>query len=300
MSRLYWHTRTWAAELHGSEYVWLRYLATLQADAAWQLKDAFMHDVDRVEKFFGWISPAERNYVHPRFTEWQTVAASKLPGSGYRAGQLWRELMRDLTTYLRVNGYWLTIGEHKVHTLDVGFNAAVACGSPPIQLAAKLAGYGEVHCYVEGHHRAWLADVVQEGLDKALYRRELAIRDVNNNVIDVLPQGWQQVLELLRADADGPVVLSYSVTNNFPNPVVADFLTDTDVDGEPDLDKWYRLTDDERWSLGVAGVRRRPRLELSPTTLGGSYFGPAMTPFDLWAPDAVERVRRACEELNRE
>lgn len=296
MSRLYWHTRTWAAELQGSEYAWLRHLAQLQARAAWQLSDILTFEEDRVVKLLGWIGDDERNYVHTRFDEYLVASKSETPGAGRVTSQLWRRLIDDLVTYLGVTGYWLTIDGHRVHTHDVGYNAALACGSRPIQLAAKLAGYGEVHCYVEARNFGWLADVIQEGLDKALYRATLPYRGADNVVIDVLPQGWEQVLELLNHPDDSPAVLSYSVTDSFPNPEVADFdADDDDVDVESNLDRWYRLSSEERWNLGVAGLRRRPWLELSPTTLDGSYFGPAVTPFDLWAPDAEKRVRRACE-----
>lgn len=295
MSRLYFQTRHGTAELRGSERAWLGHLARRQAAIAWDLDVGVA--TERVEQLLNWVVPAERQHVHELLREWREVNESDRPGAGRDAGELWRRLLSSLRVWLDVYGYELNVADRQLWTLDVGYNAALVTGSRPIQLAAKLNAYCEVHAYVEDPHRAWLADVIDEGLRTGVYRRTLRYHVAPTEPPAEEDQGWTDVVALLRVADDQPVVTSYSVTDWFPNPTVADWTprgSDVDGDSEGTWNGWSALTDDERWDLGLAGVRRRPWLELTPESLGGAFFGPAITPYDLWAPDVEKRVRRAC------
>ncbi|PZG16487.1 hypothetical protein C1I95_17600 [Micromonospora craterilacus] len=202
-------------------------------------------------------------------------------------------------------------------------NTALAAGSDPVRLAAKLRGYGEGHAWVEGSDRAWLADIIDQGLEAGIYRRGLWRSGTPDGPRDQWTDlGWQQVIGFLRSRDDEPVVTSYSVTDGFPNRAIADWTPPVDPQWRPDwadggganewsemtaseqdswrrdhaAEQWYDLPDGERWELAMAGLRRtRPWARLAPDTLSEVAFGWPVSVYDLFAPDSAERVRAAAE-----
>lgn len=58
-----------------------------------------------------------------------------------------------------------------VDTLCAVLNTAIALGNRAIQLAARIHGQCEIHGFVEGPNRAWLADIIEEGLAAGIFRR---------------------------------------------------------------------------------------------------------------------------------
>lgn len=143
------------------------------------------------------------------------------------------------------------------------------------QYAAKIHGGCEIHMWIDEPHQSWLADIIDDGLYIGVYRQRA---------------GWQDVQGLLREPDTGPVVMSFSVSDGFPNRYVADW---TPPEDDPDGDSWYDLPRAEQWDLAMAKVREKRHLELSPDTLAGVAFGPPVTVYDLLAPDRDERVARA-------
>lgn len=137
-------------------------------------------------------------------------------------------------------------------------NTAMALGSDPVRLLARLHGQCEIHAYVEGEDRAWLADMIEEGREFRVLRSGM---------------GWEKVAAFLRADSDGPVVTSYSVCDSFPNKQAADF------DG--DYDAWEALPESEQWSRALAGIRAENGLRLQPSGWADFVFGDGTNAFDL-------------------
>jgi len=134
-----------------------------------------------------------------------------------------------------------------------GLNTLIAEGSDPMILAARLHGQCEVHCYVEGKNRAWLAEIVDRGVGAGIYGAPWGY------------DGWPALAAHLRARDDEPVVTSYSVTEGFPNAGVAErghlWTPDPDADGKD----WYALPDDEQWRLCMTALRvGASYLELRP------------------------------------
>lgn len=80
-------------------------------------------------------------------------------------------------------------------------NTVLATGNDPMCLFARLHGQCEIHAYVEGPNRRWLADVMSAGLEFGIFRQGA---------------GWDGVIELLRQADDAPVVTSFSITDPFP------------------------------------------------------------------------------------
>lgn len=186
----------------------------------------------------------------------------------------------------------------KANVFETALNTTVAMGSEPMRLLAKLHGQCEIHAYVEGPNRAWLADIIEQGIEDKILR--VWEGDCYG--------GWPAVVELLRSRDDEPVVTSYSVTDQFPNRHVAlqsgtwdipvdheaikqkyELTEDDDLTGyEADYksDTWYELPDDEQWRVAMAGLRKqneKSTLEMKPETFARQGYGNGMSGFDIIA-----------------
>lgn len=338
MSRVYFHSPSGEAELNGSEHSHLRHVARGPAVAAWDLGDR-LDDLEQAAAILAMVpdDPTRRgNYLHEDLRKAQAEQARHR--AAVEAGR-WGDydptplhrLVSGLKTSLAVDRLRLLVAGHELRTFNVELNTAIVVGSEPVRLAAKIAGYCESHCWVEGEDRAWLAGVIDAGLAAGIFRRGLWYV---NRVTDVpveecpdrrwLTQGWENVTAFLRSRDDEPVVLSYSVTEGFPNAGVAGWepppmpagwapdWADTDAGraewetDHPDdesrreyyreaaADLWYELDAGERWRQAMDGLREnRPWAQLSPDMLGKLTFHWPVTVYDLLAPDRDERVRAA-------
>lgn len=118
-----------------------------------------------------------------------------------------------------------------LQSFSLWLNTAIAAGSDPIALAAKIHATCEIHGYFLGKDRAWLADVIEEGMETNIFRRSYwAPRDRNADLrmLMKLPvteeeseyvphsMGWTEIVEQLRKSDQGAVVMSYSITDGFP------------------------------------------------------------------------------------
>lgn len=183
----------------------------------------------------------------------------------------------------------LTVDGTEYEPFGIALNTLVAMGNEVLRFCARVHGYCEIHGWVEDADREWLADVIDAG------RRENVLRPA---------QGWESVAEFLRTTT-GPVVMSYSVCESFPNAGIADWTPDPAAvvipEGYADegfdeeafrrdaaWDAWYDLSSDEQWALGMRGVRSREYdLRLTPNDDRG--FGPGLSAFDIAnRPVAVE------------
>lgn len=264
MSRIYFHSQTGKAAVLGSERA---YLGSLASDLALAVLDPRL---DRRERLLP-LLPVD-HYLH----------------TASRDDREWWESFR---TWFRVGwdggGLLFDGGPHD--PFGVALNTLVVMGSEVLRFCARVHGYCEIHGWVEDGDRDWLADLIDQG------RRDNVLRP------DV---GWEDVAAFLRT-TDGPVVMSYSVCESFPNEGVADWTAPTceacggsgepnermkfrDVDynhcttcgGEGQMhDDWYDLPADERWSLGMKGIRARTfDLRLMPNDDRG-FGGPSA--FDI-------------------
>lgn len=210
MSRIYFHSEHGTAELRGSERA---YMGT------------FCGDLLIVALGMGRVWPSDADRYR-----------ALVPANHYALAET------DPMRFIRSLETWLHVGQGQIgRTLKVeawvaGLNTALAMGSDPIRLMARLHGQCETHAYVEGTNRAWLADIIEDGRDAHILRAN---------------QGWESVVELLRARDDEPVVTSYSVCEQFPNPGI------TGVHGEAERDQFYERPHNEQWRAALVGLRAR-------------------------------------------
>lgn len=141
------------------------------------------------------------------------------------------------------DSYFVVNGDRKVATFSTALNTAHVAGSDPVKFLARLHGQCELHAYVEGPNRAWLAGIIEQGRASGIMRED---------------SGWEGVMELLRSRDDGPVVTSYSVSEQFPNQGIANWQNEDD-------EAWYDLPKDEQWRLALDGLRNtKGQIEIKP------------------------------------
>lgn len=283
MSRVYWHSRTRTVELHGSERAWLNHVANGPAEAAWDL-DASIDSVKHAARIINMVPEGKRGYLGEYLR-----AAEETPS--WHATQ---RLTDALRVHLRVNGFEFEVAGHTLHSYDVGLNTTLVAGSDVIRVAAKIHGYCEKHLWVDEPEQEWLARIIEEGLQAAIFRAGYSYEPTPGAERKWSSQGWQDVLALLREPGTGPIVTSFSGTAHFPNRYITDWQP---PEGDPDGDSWYDLPHDEQWDMAMAGLRSQgPHFQLTPDSLAGKMFGPPVTIYDLFSPDRDERVARAAGE----
>lgn len=218
MSRVYFHAESEEAELRGSERAHMGVLCN----------DLLMAGI-------GPVFDSERS---PHWLRKLLPANSYLAQT--RAGAALYE--HSLRAFMGVDGHLVVEGK----TLDawsMALNTALALGDEPLRLCARLHGQCEIHAWVDGPNRAWLADVIEKGRSRNLFRRE---------------QGWEDVVALLRKSDKGEVVTSYSVCDSFPGH-------------------------ERTWSDGIAELRGGSKngLEIRPDERS-FYFGEGVSALHLY------------------
>lgn len=158
------------------------------------------------------------------------------------------------------------IGGERVSVWETLLNTTLALGNDPVCFLARMHAQCEIHAWVAGVDRAWLAGVIEQGLKIGVMREGM---------------GWPKLCEFLRANEAEPVVMSYSVTDGFPSRSVADWRPEPD---DEDGDRWYDVPHEERWRLAFAGIEK---MRFDAQSLR-SPFGHCKTAFDILA----ERARR--------
>lgn len=316
MSRVYFHTPHGDAELRGSERAWLGGLVDDIAKGVLDIRSG-THRAESLARFINPAGPSKPIPTRPDFVEWQQWCQSfELWFGGGLSGS-----RRQLFAYR----------SEPIDAWMLQLNTAMVVGNDAVRLAARIHAQCEIHTWVEGPNRAWLADLMQTGLDLGVYRSGLWYVDRPcDGPASQQPdrkwssQGWEEVTALLRSRADEPAVLSYSVCDQFPDRHLTDWQpapmpggwapswADTDeghAEWERDYptpedkaahyedtagDQWYDLPAEEQWRLGMEALRRdRAGLELRPDNFVGYRFGHCLSVLDLFAHDADERVASA-------
>lgn len=329
MSRIYFHSEHGDAHLRGSERAWLSWVASGPARAYWDLDRGGAYERakeimsmvkrgDRGEGLFETLAKAEAaDAENKRLWAEAKERGIHWPNTSYNAQ---RQLTQSLELFLKVQGLPMEVAGIELHSSNIELNTALAIGSEPLALAAKIHGWCETHCWVEGSDRKWLADLIDAGLESGVYRRGIWYEPAPGAEREWSSQGWESVTELLRSRDDGPVVLSYSVCDQFPNRHTAGWEPPFDEGWRPDWaegeglaewdektaeekdeyqrdsrrDEWYDLPFEQQWCLAMDGLRRdKPWAQVSPDTLHEVTFHLPVTIFDLFSPDRDERVRRA-------
>lgn len=292
MSRVYFHSPSRTAELRGSERAWLGGLVT---DMALGLLD--LQNPSRIDRLRSLIHPD--HYMAKRDTHSPGWANDWAAGYSTAFSVGWSES----TPLIQYEG-------QPVESFTLALNTALALGNDAVKLAARLHGSCEIHAWVDGPNRAWLADIMQAGIDAGIYRRGFS-RQVSGDSDETVwsDQGWDDVIALLRERDDEPVVTSYSVCEGFPNSAVGDWmppwpdgvardwreLTEEQRAARSERsDEWYALDDAEQWRVSMAGLRASNEgLEMKPDNWASFRFGPALSVLDLFAADSDDRLSAA-------
>lgn len=295
MSRVYFHSPSGQAELRGSERAWLGSLVNQIATGVLDL-DGF-ETAERLKK-----------YVHP--SHYMASKDTTSPGwvSSWASGY---------ATAFRVG--WgdplICYQGRTLSTFSFALNTAVLLGNDQIKLAARIHGQSEIHAWVDGPNRGWLAEIMQAGLDSGIYRKGYHYDD-HAGAKQWQSMGWEDVIALLRARDDEPVVMSYSVCDSFPNADIGDYLpawpegiprthegydsfTEAQKEERQDAyEAWYDMEEAEKWRISMAGLRASSKgLEIKPEDWATFRFTHELSVLDLLAPDADERLAAAVERL---
>lgn len=208
-----------------------------------------------------------------RAVDWPTYIADNEPRSFFvrRAGEHagpcgWNTLVNSPTRAGALN------------LLDLGLNSIVAEYGDVIALAARIVSQCEANAWIAGEHRAWLADLIEAGsaMPYPLSPEAENWPHIRNATVFADSEhwrshydGWPAVVEMLRSDDRGIVVLDYSVTDGFPDQKWAAWPAEP---GARFRERWRHATDGQHWRWSEAGLRRRtaeqaPLLRIGPDNL---------------------------------
>lgn len=225
MSRIYFHSPSGDAALLGSERAYMGWLCASLALGVFE------------PHVYGSAEVLARVWRHPYPT------AATFPDA--------------FSTHVRIGGdripFTLRDGR-EADMFSVNLNTALVLGNDAVRLCARLHGQCELHAWVAGEHRAWLAGIIDAG------RRDRVLRE---------NQGWEGVAAFLRANSEEPVVTSYSVTDSFPSAFCAGITDDVERDA------WYNLPPEAQWRSAFDGLTASGGgLQLRPDrwTYDGFYF----------------------------
>lgn len=228
MSRIYWHGKHHTSELLGRERA---YMGVLCSDLANPI-----------------LTGRGTGQPHP-------IERLLPPGKSLFAMRDPNEAARMYLTSLLDDNQLVFSGETH-STFDLTLNTVIATGSPYLALLARLHGTCELHGWVAEGDREWLADLIDGGRERNIFRSGM---------------GWESVAEHLRNGDGGPVVTSYSVCDSFPSAPVG-WVGDHE-------DAWYDLDDETQWDTAFAALN--PYLQITPENLTEQTFYPGKTFWDV-------------------
>lgn len=146
----------------------------------------------------------------------------------------------------------------------VAANTVIAIGSDAWVFANRLHLQCEIHMWVAEQDRPWLAGLITQGRAEGILRPDA---------------GWEETAAMIAdaADGGGPVVTSYSVTEDFPDMWLA---ADAGLWNHPGLkmddngvpiddgaayDAWDELSEKDQFEIGLRYVH--PHAHLTPDNL---------------------------------
>lgn len=233
MSRIYFDALDGNAELRGSERAYAGMTTTNLLVQALRL-DSSMFFED---------SPAKPNPIRTIVSKNSYIASMNLYGVQYA---------RTLTTAIQGLGVDFVFPDHNkgISSFTIALNTALVAGSDQVKLLARLHRQCEIHAWIDGPNRAWIADIIKQGLSSGIFRAG---------------QQWEDVEALLRNNNQNPVVTSYSVTDSF--------LSEAQSTLGISEKAWNRLSEKKQWEKGMEFVRSDPWLEIKPDNWSDYYFG---------------------------
>lgn len=259
MSRLYFSTEQETVELKGWEFHWLGGLSD-------KIANGVIAAADHKEKLAAVMNPGH-------------YAAQRQSLESVHWGTTFEAAIRA------DRGDLLVWRGKKIGGRDVMWNTALATGSDAVKLATRLYPQGEVHAWIAEADRVWVADIITDALAAGVYRASRVHTDRHD---DLVPSGWDSVVDLLRSGPMGPVVTHYSIGEWFPNHKVA----------AVHWQDWEDLTRHRQWALSMAGLKGGqwsedwPGLHIRRDDWKTFRYGAGVDAFDLYADDRNARLDR--------
>lgn len=235
MSRIYFHSPSGTAELRGSERAYGGNVC-----------------VGIMRTAIGEVWPSDRE-------RWMRI----VPAGHYLRELPTNTIERSIQTWMSLgDGGWIDENGERQEWFATQLNTALRWGNDAVKLLARLHGACEIHAYVEGPNRGWLADIITDGRSRNVLREN---------------QGWEAVVELLMKRDDEPVVTSYSVTSQFPDP----YLIDEKM-SEEEAERLWELPREELWAQALAVLRSQGGgLEITPDGWEDFFFAPGTDASDV-------------------
>jgi len=235
MSRIYFHTPQDKAAVRGSERAYFGRLCSDLFNAIFEVPGVYSTDRNRLACFYAMFGEHHyiQNYIHKTVDDISVHHAD------------WLEFKCAVETFFKTSDYRLF---GRIPLFGLILNTAYVVGGDSIKLAARIHGQCEVHGWVDGPNRNWLAGIIESAVMHGVYRQE---------------QGWDSVINLLKSRSDAPVVMSYSVCDSFPNCGAAGI----------DYEQWDLMSEQEQWDAAIQGLRDEGRgLELKPDNWNDFHF----------------------------
>lgn len=184
---------------------------------------------------------------------------------------------------------------NQYNAFELSLNTASSVGDDAVKMLARIHAQCEIHGFVAGENRAWMADII-ENAPAEVFRPGY---------------GWDEVVKLLHESTEGPVVMSYSITDNFLSTVGSEWIDENierlnielekDEDEEYDEDyaeelrwerafeKWGELSRDEQWDYASKWFEANSGrgLEITPSAWPIAFGYHEMT-----APKILEELRK--------
>jgi hypothetical protein len=255
MSRVYFHTPERTVGIGGRQRAAFGTLCTRLADGIYNFDGVFGEE--RLAPFRRMLKPD--HYAHSAKDE--------------------REFAMRVSTLLHITDDSFRWNGHSLSTFALGLNTALVLGSDAVKLGARIHGACEIHTWVDGLNRAWLAGIIGQGLEDGVYMKS----------IEQPPYEWRDVIDLLLWRDYEPVVLSYSVCEQFPSASLALGL-DTHFDEEA-REAFYNKSPREQWDAAMAALKAQEGgLELRPDDWREFRFDHRLSALDFVADDWEARL----------
>jgi hypothetical protein len=136
MSRIYFHSQHGTAELRGSERAYM---------------GGFAGNLLCLSMGVDYIWGADTDTI------WHSI----LPRDHYVFNRTSGEINKDsLETLLKVGSQSLIVDDKECDVFTLSLNTMIRSGGDVFKLMAKLHGQCEIHAWVAGEHRKWLAEII--------------------------------------------------------------------------------------------------------------------------------------------
>lgn len=151
----------------------------------------------------------------------------------------------------------------KLSAWSVAMNTLKAVASEPIKLLIHIHAQCEIHAWVDEPNREWFADSIETLMEEGVLSESY----------------WRPLITWLRETAKGPIVLSYSVCDEFPTPSMIPEFREAECAYEACEKAGWSA--ERLWDECFARLKAEKTLELNPDRVANTTFDANLTPYDV-------------------